>query len=108
MKPLYMQLCVIADQERLAAEGFLGPVLQSRWDSWFEQRQKLHQQIGLAAIALDNELQMLERLGASLARKHDLSGVDRDRIFYFLESGWSEQDVEAEIAKIKNLMQLTR
>jgi len=108
MKPLHLQLGIIADQERMAAEGALGPVSQSRWDSWSEQRSQLHRQIGIAAIALDNELQKLETLGKTLVEKHCLSKEDGERIRYFLESGWSEDEVDLEILKIQEMMRPSR
>ena len=103
MKPLHLQLGVIADQERMAAEGLLGPVPQARWDAWSEQRTQIHKQIGAAAIALDIELQDMERLAQCLVKKHDLSQEEGDRICYFLESGWSEDDVCVEISKMQEM-----
>ena len=108
MKPLHLQLGIIADQERMAAEGALGPVSQSRWDSWSEQRCQLHRQIGAAAIALDHELQKVEQIGRNLIEKYGLSKEDGERICYFLESGWSEGEVELEIFKIQAVMQPLR
>jgi|SRR5450830_1865403 len=103
MKPLHLQLAIIADQERLAAEGLLGPVAQTRWDAWSEQRTQIHRQIGAAAIALDVELQYMERLAKRLMQEHDLSQEESDRICYFLESGWNESEVREEIYKMQEL-----
>src|SRR5450830_885873 len=86
MKPLHLQLGVIADQERMAAEGLLGPVAQERWDAWNLQRIQIHKQIAAAAIALDVELQNMERLAKCLVTKYALSPEQGDRICYFLES----------------------
>lgn len=103
MKPLHLQLGVIADQERMAAEGLLGPIPQSRWDSWSEQRTQIHKQIGAAAIALDIELQHMENLARQLVKKHDLSQEEGDRICYFLESGWNEEEVCMEISRMQEI-----
>jgi|GEM_PF-3386266 len=103
MKPLHMQLGVIADQERMAAEGLLGKIEQARWDAWNEQRTQIHKQIGAAAIALDIELQNMENLAQRLMKKHDLSQEECDRICYFLESGWSEDEVCVEISKMQEI-----
>ena len=103
MKPLHLRLGVIADQERMAAEGLLGTIAQARWDAWNEQRSQIHKQIGAAAIALDVELQNMENLARSLVKKHDLSQEEGDRICYFLESGWSEDDVCVEISKMQEI-----
>jgi hypothetical protein len=103
MKPLHLQLGVIAGQERMAAEGLLGPIGQARWDSWSELRAQIHKQIGAAAIALDIELQHMENLSRYLMKKHDLSQEEGDRICYFLESGWSEDEVCAEISRIQEI-----
>ncbi|RFB70877.1 MULTISPECIES: hypothetical protein [unclassified Herbaspirillum] len=103
MKPLHLQLGVIADQERMAAEGLLGPITQVRWDAWNEQRTQIHKHIGASAIALDVELQNIEKLTRSLVKKHALGQEESDRICYFLESGWSEDEVRAEILKIQKI-----
>ena len=103
MKPLHLQLAVIAEQERLAAEGLLGTISQRHWDAWNAQRTFLYKQIGNAAIALDAELQALERLTQRLLRRHDLSQEEGDRVRYFLESGWTEAEVEDEIAKMQEM-----
>jgi len=103
MKPLHLQLGVIADQERMAAEGLLGQISQDRWDAWSEQRTQIHKQIGAAAIALDIELQHMERMAKFLMKKHDLSQEESDRICYFLESGWSEDEVGVEILKMQEI-----
>src|SRR5450830_318194 len=103
MKPLHLQLGVIADQERMAAEGLLGPIAQDRWDTWSEQRTQIHKQIGAAAIALDVELQNMERLAKYLMKKHDLSQEESDRICYFLESGWNEDEVCVEISSMQEI-----
>ena len=108
IKPLHMKLGIIADQERLAAEGCLGPILQKRWDTWNEERRLIYRQICIAAIELDLSLQKMEKLSKDLVKKHQLSPEEGERICYFLESGWSEEDVEQEICKMQELTLMYR